>query len=261
VKGTDVRLAIKLGGERVSIETRVPDHPRPSAELVPSLYPVADAVVGAAVRAAGKAGGEVSCRAGCGACCRQPVPIAEVEAAHLARVVAALPPARRRAVEARFRDAVDRLDRAGLTDRLRQLRELRDPEARQSLAVEYFRLGVACPFLEDESCSIHPNRPLACREYLVTSPAERCAEPSPEAIEMVDVPVKPSIALFRFRRGVARDGARSLVLTLLFDWLARHPRAGEDVHEGATWLEAFVRSLTSGSARATGPGDSRSSLA
>jgi hypothetical protein len=35
--------------------------------------------------------------------------------------------------------------------------------------VRYFLQGVACPFLEAESCGIHPDRPLACREYLVTS--------------------------------------------------------------------------------------------
>jgi Fe-S-cluster containining protein len=38
-----------------------------------------------------------------------------------------------------------------------------------------------CPFLEDESCSIHPDRPLVCREYLVTSPAELCAGPRRKA--------------------------------------------------------------------------------
>lgn len=254
MKGQDVRLVLKLGGEPVSIASRVPDGSRTSAELVPVLFPVADAVVGAAVRAAEAEGRSVSCRAGCGACCRQPVPIAEVEAAHLARVVAALPDSRRAAVEQRFRDALTALDEAGLTDRLRALRELRDPDARQTLAVEYFQLGVACPFLEDESCSIHRDRPLACREYLVTSPADQCAEPSPDAIEMVDVPVKPSVALFRFRRGVAREGARSLVLTLLFDWLGRQRGAGEDTHEGGAWLESFVRSLASRSGRGEGSG-------
>ena len=39
----------------------------------------------------------------------------------------------------------------------------------------YFALGVACPFLVDGSCGIRPVRPLACREYLVTSDPAYCA--------------------------------------------------------------------------------------
>ncbi|HEY5241787.1 MAG TPA: YkgJ family cysteine cluster protein [Polyangiaceae bacterium] len=35
---------------------------------------------------------------------------------------------------------------------------------------------VSCPFLEEESCSIHPDRPPICREYLVTS------SPRPRAV-------------------------------------------------------------------------------
>ena len=50
-------------------------------------------------------------------------------------------------------------------------------EERTELAYEYFKHGIACPFLEDESCSIHPDRPMACREYLVSSPAENCRAP------------------------------------------------------------------------------------
>ena len=45
-----------------------------------------------------------------------------------------------------------------------------------------------CPFLEEESCSIHPDRPLVCREYLVTSPAELCAGPTQEGVTPVAVP-------------------------------------------------------------------------
>ena len=36
-----------------------------------------------------------------------------------------------------------------------------------------------------ESCSIHADRPLVCREYLVTSPAANCAQPTEENIKRV----------------------------------------------------------------------------
>lgn len=39
----------------------------------------------------------------------------------------------------------------------------------------YFALGIPCPFLVDDSCGIHPARPLACREYVVASDPTHCA--------------------------------------------------------------------------------------
>lgn len=45
------------------------------------------------------------------------------------------------------------------------------------------------PFLEDDACSIHPHRPSVCREYLVTSPAEHCAELGRKLVKRVPVSV------------------------------------------------------------------------
>lgn len=39
----------------------------------------------------------------------------------------------------------------------------------------YFGLDLPCPLLADGVCSIRDDRPLACREYLVTSDPAHCA--------------------------------------------------------------------------------------
>jgi hypothetical protein len=72
---------------------------------------------------------------------------------------------------------------------------------------------VACPFLEDEACSIHADRPLSCREYLVTSPPELCAALSP-GIEKATLEARPSLALLD---ADLRDGWLPLVLSLVQD--------------------------------------------
>ena len=53
-----------------------------------------------------------------------------------------------------------------------------DRETAHALGLKYFALGIPCPFLEEERCTIHEIRPLRCREYLVVSPAEHCAHPA-----------------------------------------------------------------------------------
>jgi Fe-S-cluster containining protein len=94
----------------------------------------------------------------------------------------------------------------------------------QSVMLRYFAQGIPCPFLEEESCSIHADRPTACREYLVTSPAENCSRPTPETVEMVPVPLKVWTALSRFDEVPA--GGRYICgvpLVLAPEWAESHP--------------------------------------
>jgi Fe-S-cluster containining protein len=183
-----------------------------------------DQVVSIGSQSVESAGKGVSCRAGCGACCRQLVPIAEVEARQLCDLVQAMPEPRRTTILERFASARDRLREAGHLERLLH------PESFPSSAVkdyglEYFQLGIACPFLEAESCSIHPDRPLVCREYLVTSPAENCAAPWTSHIEKVGLPFSVSEALVECSDLPTADAdSRPWVpLITLLDWVAAHP--------------------------------------
>jgi Fe-S-cluster containining protein len=122
------------------------------------------------------------------------VPIAATEASMIRELVEEMPDDRRRAVRKRFADAVARLDSAGLLDRLKSEPQPTGPEYRE-LGLEYFHLGIPCPFLENESCSIHPDRPLVCREYLVVSPPENCQRTNGQQIEVVRMPLEASKAL------------------------------------------------------------------
>jgi len=104
--------------------------------------------------------------------------------------------------------------------------------------VAYFALRVPCPFLEEESCSIHPDRPLVCREYLVTSPAELCAGPTQEGVTPVPVP--------KFSLGARRlqdEGDAWFPLAMLFAGSRRKPTAAKR-RPGTEWIQRFLKSLT-----------------
>jgi Fe-S-cluster containining protein len=192
-----VEVALTAADWELRARVTVPAGPARQRDLLPLARSLADAVVGKAVRAAEEAGSPVSCRAGCGACCRQLVAISEVEARRLRAVVEDLPEPRRSEVRARFADARRRLDEAGLLDRLRSAGRW-TPEEYTALTAAYFAQGVACPFLEDESCSIYAERPVTCREYLVTSPAENCARPTADTVNRLRIPLRVFNALARW---------------------------------------------------------------
>src|SRR5687767_14514875 len=86
---TDVELT--TAEFQLKFRVTVPADPTPLRRMLPLVQALADAVVDGTCRASAKQGQPISCRAGCGACCRQLVPIGEVEAQHLSDLVRALP--------------------------------------------------------------------------------------------------------------------------------------------------------------------------
>ena len=242
VESVALQFKLRVGDVELDVRSRVPSGETSLRALLPAIQPIASSIVDAAVQPV--AG--VSCRAGCGACCRQPVPIAESEAELLVDLIESMPEARRRAVVRRFERGLERLAEHGLLEALEDLNDVEDLDARQRLGRAYFDLQIPCPFLEDESCGIHPDRPLACREYLVTSPAEACASPSPEAIEMVPIPARPSVALYRMDEAGAPRPARSLVLILARRFVAGRSGPAAPRTKGPQLLERWVRGLAGG---------------
>jgi hypothetical protein len=110
------------------------------------------------------------------------------------------------------------------------------------MSLEYFRLGITCPFLEDGSCSIYEHRPLVCREYLVTSPAAHCARQGDPTAPISMVPVSnTSHALALLPHDNPADLLR-LPLTLALSWSASHPER-RDRLPGRVWMERFFDRL------------------
>jgi Fe-S-cluster containining protein len=216
----DMRVAI--GGHPVHLQITVPTGPARIRDLLPVFQGLADVVVDVGEQQVVRTGQAISCRKGCGACCRQLVPVSPSEARALARVVAALPEPRQSEVRRRFATALEQLRAAGVLEPLLD-RDREESTPLRPLGLAYFRQGVPCPFLEDESCSIHRDRPLACREYLVTSPAAECACPTPETVHCVPLPARTSAALRRLERDAAPDEAEWVPLVFALEYAAAHP--------------------------------------
>jgi Fe-S-cluster containining protein len=235
-----VQLKLKACNDVLEVEIKVPAAPIRAVDLLPILMSFDAAVVGAYEKETVRQGKTISCKKGCGACCRQLVPISEVEAQYLAELVAEMPPERRDRVETRFRQAREELQRRGMRERLLEAAGLSAPDQRRQLVIDYYACGVACPFLEEESCSIHLDRPLICREYTVTSPPERCADPAQQDIYGVHIPIHFSNLLRRFADGEGNSPYRWLPLVLALNWASQESKPMPRL-PGPRLLENFFR--------------------
>jgi Fe-S-cluster containining protein len=238
LKGT---IELRIGEQTARLQARLPRGQVPSRAVIPLARQMTEAVVTWAVADTKAAGKKISCRAGCGACCRQAVPIGHAEARRLSALVDEMPEPRRSVVKGRFEDALARLRKTDLLQRLANLGAANTgDQPYQDWAIDYFRLKIACAFLEDESCSIHPERPLICREYLVTNPASECSNLSHENIERVPLKARVSKAMRELAR---EDGPSNFVLLVTaLEWTAAHP--GEtDRRLALSWVRTLQQLL------------------
>lgn len=225
---TSLNVSISIWGDRVAMTMPVPTAPSRPRRLLPVLQAIAEEIVDRGVAYAHSENETITCKAGCGACCRQLVPISRGEAHEIRALVDAMPEPRRTRVRERFADAKRRLVEGGMRDLVEgtmpeQVRK-RNGEPYKERAMAYFKLGIACPFLEEESCSIHVERPIICREYLVASPVEHCVTPSDQQ-KPVPLAGRVSEALLEIEAKDG-DGVGFVPLSIALEWTETHPDVG-----------------------------------
>jgi Fe-S-cluster containining protein len=236
------QIKISIGGVPLEMQMTVPVKPVKPQRMLPVFQQMSNSFVEMGVKTAESGGESISCKAGCGACCRQAVPLAEIEAYQIAELVENLPEPRRSEIKERFEKAFAHFARIGWFERLQQCAG-KSKEEQEKVVLEYFHENVACPFLIDESCSIHPERPLICREYLVTSPAVNCSNPSAEGVKLIEIPVKPSKTLRKIGRAEQIFGVDFIPLILSLKWAETHADEFPE-KTGEQWMADFFQKLT-----------------
>lgn len=245
----DLKLHLHVLGADHELSARARVGPTRVLEVLPLAREIADGVTAIALDHARAAGESVSCKAGCAACCRHIVPLAPAEAVRLAQVVDAMPKERRRAVKKRFEQAVRRMEEAGLLDpkaprgRVALLSPASSPRERwEDVSHRYFAMKVDCPLLEDEACSVYPERPMACREYHVTTPADLCTAFDP-SLQVTPRPVRMGEVVKRFTNEVLARDDHNIPLPLALEWAEIHRRAFDREADGEELAMSLVQSI------------------
>lgn len=240
-----IRIHLRTPDWAVQSALGVPTEPATIETWLPFLHLLANRAAEAAAEEAQRAGKRVSCGKGCGACCRQMVVISLVEARALAGMVARMPEPRQSEVRRRFAEALRRLREGGVLDRdfsgggetdAFPLAESDD----QRRGAAWFGLGVACPFLEDESCGIHQTRPLVCREYQVTSPSQICSRLYREPVERVEMPVRLGQSLARATAEIAGVSVAMIPLVMALELTDEIDAALAGRHDAIAMLEILL---------------------
>jgi len=153
------------------------------SDIVPMARTVCDAIVDVTIGQAEKNGHAVSCRKGCSACCRYLVPLSIAEVCRLQHEFLQVPDDRRIPILKSCVESASAILAHGPSDIEDKADNL------PALSEWYIGLNIQCPFLLNGLCSLYEMRPLACREYYVSSRPALCQIGSTDTPNIVRLPV------------------------------------------------------------------------
>lgn len=223
-------IQLRILGESVTVDIKPPAERMRLDEVLPALNSLQDAFAAVAIRRQGAA---ITCTRGCSACCRiQAVPVSPAEAYAILRLVESLAEPRQSEVRGRFAHCVARLGEAGLAERfLEGTRPETQAQAKEE-AQRYLDLQLACPFLENDVCSIYEARPFTCREYFVTTPKEWCSDPLNYPVKTVPAIVQAIEANRITVQGILEHTAFNIPLTLALVYAGTYREELERLYDG-----------------------------
>lgn len=235
-----LNLSIQTTSGELQAQVDVPTSIIPITDIVPVVRSIGEQAQALEISATHKAGKEISCQKGCSACCQRiMVPVSPPEAFDLAKTLKGLPQDHRTRIEHRLAETRKRLQTAGLLPLLQNLAESPDQKTDADLDPinrAYYALRLPCIFLENDACSIYEHRPAACREYLVTSPAELCQDTEKNPVQVIHIPLRAGTVLSVLWAELTGGPVRLMPLPVAFEWAEKHQALNKKTWNG---LELF----------------------
>ncbi|MCX5723692.1 MAG: YkgJ family cysteine cluster protein [Nitrospirae bacterium] len=244
VERFDISLNTPAG--RLTTAIDVPTGLIPITAIVPVTRRLGEEAAQLEAQQAIEAGQTISCRMGCAACCRMLVPLSPPEAFSLRDYVGQLPTDRRTLLLTRLSETRDRLKEANLWGQLNGVAEASKPipdEALDPINRAYYALRIPCPYLENEMCSIYEARPAACRELLVTSPAELCQDLVENPVRPLPVSMRIGSILGLVWGTLTNSPPRLIPLPMALEWAERHVAASRQTWPGSSLLDQVLDNM------------------
>ena len=237
-----ISSSIDVCGQTLHFRIGCNDGPAGLADIVPLAYGISDIITDAAIGHLAGEGHPVPCKKGCSSCCDYLVALSMPEVYYLQQKWAAWPDVPCDTV---------------LRSCLRSARKMMDLESLHKYNVTeevdlsqisrwYGELELSCPFLINNSCMIYENRPLACREYLVTSAPCLCHKAMDGSIERVRLPVSMPEVLGQLAAELEQTELEAVFLPLVPVSIEQYKERVEGRWPAGDMLEHFMHILEAG---------------
>lgn len=245
LQNTSICIAWPNGGP-IELSLPVPAGQVSFVDVLPQLYAIGDAVIARSLKDYASEGKRPSCAAGCGHCCHFSFGIGYYEALGLLRLIEGMPQGKRRFVLQGMQENIVKLRKRGLLEKIENVYadENCTAEDKKYYTETYRKLNLACPFLMNDRCGIYEYRPMVCREYVVTSPAENCkwiAHGSEVSALKMGLPTASALVAFD---GFKPHYTKLMPMLFLEHWENRITNLPQDKDEAEGFILRYVSHLS-----------------
>jgi Fe-S-cluster containining protein len=219
ISGTPLKFHLIAGGQ-----ARLSD-------IVPAARAICDKITDTTIEQMHLSGKQVPCHKGCHACCSYLVPLSAPEVFRF-----------RQDVFPKAKYSPDTMLRTYLLTARRLVSHrpprdtFRNPDDLSALSHWYASLNLTCPFLYSRQCAIYHQRPLACREHLITGSARGCRDNSKKT-QTIELPAQMGNILFRLAKELC-DVDDTVMMPLALAWYEENKQLDE-----RTWPAAMITKL------------------
>lgn len=227
---TDGDLDFRLGAA---------DGPARLADLVPVAQEICTVITEATCETTAGSGHPVTCQKGCGACCKYLVALSPPEVDYLQQTLSRMNAKSHRAVLASCLDAAQKI-----LDHHADIGRIDEHTGVETLNRWYAALDLDCPFLSNGICGIYANRPLACREHLVTSPASVCRISQTQTPQTLHLPVSLAEVLTHLAADLLDSEPEAVILPLALIQPHATPAGPIQTFNAVEMTERFAAILT-----------------
>jgi Fe-S-cluster containining protein len=186
----------------------------------------------------------IPCCKGCSSCCNYLIPLSIPEAFRLREEILALPAEQGRAV---FQSCLETA-KIILDDKPKEFEITESTETNSQMQINqlskwYASLKLACPFLSDSLCTSYEQRPIACREYIVTGSSLLCEDECSDESLSVQMPVSVLDCLGQLAAELEQSDIEAVMLPLAMPWVQENLERNERTWPAVTMVECFVEIL------------------
>ncbi len=236
-----IDLEFDIAGETMQFRIGVTEEQMKLADIVPLAQLVEKKIIEEVIARIERDGGRVTCRRGCSACCSYLVPVSVPEAFWLREEILAKGQSQRRQMVRTCLLASRRIlkhepPKLFLSQKPGTPEGLSDVDLISSW---YKNLKVACPFLDNEICTIYEARPLACREHFVKGSASVCKSGRGRA-EVVEIPVRMVDVLVQLAGELEGIDTEAVIMPLTLAWCEENIERSERTWPASVVVECFV---------------------
>jgi len=193
-----------------------------------------------------KSGKHIPCRKGCSACCSYLVPLSIPEVFRLREEVSAMPSDRGNAVLRSSLTAARKILDRGPENFEKDGPVLESGQiGMDRLSRWYAGLNLECPFLRDSLCSCYGQRPVACREHMVTSVESSCSADGADEPAAVRMPASVLECLGKLTAELEQADVEAVMLPLALPWAQENLDRSRRTWPAVTMVERFIEILTS----------------